>query len=406
MKKWLDVMLGIATAVGGFLDAGTISTAGQAGAQFGLGLVWALVVATVAIMLLVEMSGRFSAVSHKPYAAAIREHLGFKFYLLPLLSEIIAEGILLAAELGGVAIAFSLFTGINWHYLLPVAALLTWLMIWRAPFSLIENGPALLGLLTLSFLVGIAVMGGPSKALWPTLWSPPIKAGTLADYLYLVAAIIGSTISPYLLYFYSSGAREERWSRKSLGINRATAILGMGFGSISSIAVIVLAAMVLGPLNMSAGTLGEIGLSMARPFGIVGSLLFATVLFATCFGAAIEVSLALAYNVAQGFGWTWGEDKKPVEAARFNLVLTIVLLVAFLISMLGMDPLNLALYASTIIALFLPISLSPFLIIMNDPKYLGDQTNGRFTNIATVVVVIMAFVVAAVSLPLTFLSGG
>src|SRR2546423_497844 len=406
MKKWFGLALGIVTATGGFLDAGTVATSGEAGAKYGLGLIWAILVATVAVILLVEMSGRFAAVSKKAYASAIREEFGFKFYLLPLLSELIAESLLLAAEIGGIAIALSLFTGISWHYLFPVAALLVWIMAWRAPFSLIENGPALLGLLTLSFVVAIVVLGGLPKELLPTLWKPEIKSGELADYLYLVAAILGATISPYLLYFYSSGAREEKWTEGSLLLNRVTAIVGMGFGSLGSLSLVVLGAIVLRPLSLTSSTLGELGLAMATPLGPIGVLLFAAVLFATCLGAALEVVLGLSYNIAQGFGWEWGENKKPVEAARFNLVLTIILLVAVAIGLFGTDPLQLALLASTVIALFLPISLTPFLFIMNDPDYLGDHTNGRFANIAIICVLIIAFIVAVIALPLEILTGG
>lgn len=405
-KKWLSIALGIVTATGGFLDAGTIATAGEAGARFGLGLIWSIVIATIAIILLVEMVGRFTAVSKKTYADAIRENFGFKFYLLPLTSEIIAESLLLAAELGGIAIALSLFTGISWHYLFPVAALLVFTMAWRAPFDWIENGPAILGLLTLSFIVGIIALGGPSHELFSTLWKPQIQQGNLIDYLYLTAAILGSTVSPYLLYFYSSGAREENWSGSSLLLNRVTAIVGMGFGSMGSIALVVLTAIVLRPLNMNASTLGEIGLAMAKALGPIGSLLFAAVLFTTCLGAALEVVLGVSYNIAQGFGWEWGENKKPVEAARFNLVIIIFLVIAFIIGMSGIDPLQLALLASTVIALFLPLSLSPFLVLMNSPIYLGDKTNKRFTNIAIICILLIAFIVAIVSIPLEIISGG
>ncbi len=405
-KQWLSIALGIVTATGGFLDAGTVATSGEAGAKFGLGLVWAVLLATVAIILLVEMVGRFTAVSKKTYAEAIREDFGFRFYLFPLASELIAESLLLAAELGGISIAVSLITGISWHIIFPFAALFVWMLTWRAPFDLIENGPALLGLATLSFVAGIVALGGIPAQLLPTLWHPSFQQGTVTDYLYLVAATLGATISPYLLYFYSSGAREEGWSGSSLLLNRVTAIVGMGFGSMGSLALLILGAVVLQPLNISSNTLGELGLAMARPFGIAGSVLFALVLFSTCLGAALEVVLALSYNIAQGFGWEWGENKKPVEAARFNLVMTLVLLVAVAIGLTGIDPLQLALFASTIIALFLPISLSPFLILMNDSQYLGNKTNGRFTNIAMICILVLAFLVALVSLPLEIITGG
>lgn len=405
-KQWLSIALGIVTATGGFLDAGTIATAGEAGARFGLGLVWAILIATVAIILLVEMIGRFTAVSQKTYADAIRENFGFKFYLLPLASEVIAESLLLTAELGGVATALSLLTGISWHYLFPVAVLLVFVMAWRASFNWIENAPALLGLVTLSFIVGVFALGGPSQETLTTLWKPAIKQGEIANYLYLTAAILGSTISPYLLYFYSSGALEEGWSGRSLLLNRVTAVVGMGFGSLSSLAIVLLGAIVLQPLHMQVNTLGQIGLPMSKAFGHIGLLLFATALFATCLGAALEVVLGVSYNIAQGFGWEWGENKKPVEATRFKLVIVIFLLIATVIGSLGVDPLQLALFASTVIALFLPISLSPLLVLMNNPQYLGDKTNRRFTNIAIICILIMAFVIAIISLPLEIITGG
>lgn len=406
MKKWLSIILGIMTATGGFLDAGAFATAGEAGAKFGFGLIWAMLLATLAIILLIEMAGRFTAVSKKTYVDAIRENFGVRFYLVILASEVIANVLMIAAEIGGVAIALSLFTGISWRILFPVSALLIWILVWRAPFSLIENAPSLIGLVTLTFIVGIVLLGGPPAHLWPTLWKPDLKPGETISYFYLAAAIFGAIISPYLLYFYSSGAREEKWTRAKLHINRVTAVVGMGFGCISALALIVLSAMVLQPLNIGASTLGEVGITMAKPLGTVGSLLFATALFATCLGASLEVVLSMSYNIAQGFGWEWGEGKKPVQAARFNLTMTIFLAVAVLIGLLGIDPLQLALFGSAVTALLLPISLFPFIIVMNDKQYLKDQTNSRAMNIAIIVILLLACVVAAVSLPLEILSGG
>jgi Mn2+/Fe2+ NRAMP family transporter len=68
--------------------------------------------------------------------------------------------------------------------------------------------------------------------------------------------------------------------------------------------------------------------------------------------------------------------------------------------------LQLALLASTVIALELPVALFPFLVLMNDPQYLGDKINGRWTNIAIIVILLLACIVALISLPLEILSGG
>jgi Mn2+/Fe2+ NRAMP family transporter len=406
MKRALQVALGILTAIGGFVDAGAIATAAGAGAVFGLGLVWAMLLGTLAITLLVEMSGRLAAVSGKPYAASIRERFGAKYYLAPLTSELSSNGLLLAADLGGMAMGISLLTGIHWLHLVPVAAFLVWLMVWRAPFGLIENGPSLVGLVTLSFLVGIFVLGGPSPDMWRTLWKPSIETTQWAEYLFLATAMLGAVISPYLLFFYSSGAREEKWSRRDLSLNRITAFLGMGFGSITSIALIVLSAMVLQPKSISGITLSEVGLSMAEAFGPIGAKLYAVALFTTCLGAALEVSLSTGYNVAQGFGWEWGEHRMPAETPRFSLVVTLYLAFGLAIAAFGVDPLQLALYGSAATALLLPISLFPFLVLMNDREYLRDKVNSRWVNVAVIGVLGIAFCVALATVPLLIFSGG
>src|SRR5947199_10735251 len=98
--------------------------------------------------------------------------------------------------------------------------------------------------------------------------------------------------------------------------------------------------------------------------------------------------------------------KKTIYVVHFNYFMTIVVFIAVVIGLIGIDPLQLALFASTVIALFLPISLSPFLILMNDPQYLGNKTNGRFTNIAMTGLLVLAFLVAIISLPLAFITGG
>lgn len=224
--------------------------------------------------------------------------------------------------------------------------------------------------------------------------------------MFLAAGILGAVISPYLMFFYSSGAREERWSRRSLGQNRMTAVLGMTFGSTTAIALMLLAALYLGPMDMLGITLPEIGLTMAEPLGKLGASLFAAALFATTLGGSLEASLATSYNVSQGFGWEWGEDKAPAEAPRFNLLLMVMLVAALLVAVVGGDPLTLALLGSAFTALILPLSLGPFLVLMNDRRYLGDVVNGRLSNAALVLILVVAFVVAVVSMPLLVLSGG
>jgi Mn2+/Fe2+ NRAMP family transporter len=91
----LDLVLGIVTSIG-FVEAGAISTAAQAGSEFGFQLLWAIAIATVMLAMLVEMSGRLSTISKRSMSAAVRERFGIKFQIIPFTAELVIDTLLLA----------------------------------------------------------------------------------------------------------------------------------------------------------------------------------------------------------------------------------------------------------------------------------------------------------------------
>ena len=407
MRKYLSVTLGILTAIGGYVDVGAIATAGEAGSKYGFGLIWAMLLGTVCIIFLIEMVGRMSAMNDKAYMDILREKFGIKFALLPLASELIANFLLLAAEIGGAAFALYLLTGIPFQIWTAAVALSLWLLLWRGSFSLIEDGTSILGLVTLCFLLASFTLGTPWGAAAKGAVLPSIGSGSPVDYFYIAAGILGAIISPYLLFFYSSGSREEGWTRKMIRSNRIIAVVGMGFGSVSAISIILVSAVALKPLGIQVGQLQTVSLGLVEAFGIWGVYLFAATLFICCFGAATEIALALSFEVTQIMGWKYGEDRKPRDAAVFNLIFLVYIVGStLLIGLTGMDPLQLTIFSVVFTALVLPAVVVPFLAVMNDPTYLKDQINGPFSNVAVLLIVLLTFVLSAVSIPLTILTGG
>src|SRR3954468_15976672 len=101
MGAIVDLVLGIVTSIGGFVEVGSISTAAQAGSEFGFQLLWAVAAATLMLAMLVEMAGRLAAVSRRSLAAAVRERFGIHFQIVPLVVELVIDVLLLAAEIGG-----------------------------------------------------------------------------------------------------------------------------------------------------------------------------------------------------------------------------------------------------------------------------------------------------------------
>ena len=404
MKKAMQLALGIVTSVGGFFDIGNIATSAQAGARFRFQLLWPLLLGTLLVIFLVEMSGRFAAVSRKALPDAIREHFGFTFWLVPFLVLTLVHFLVLGSEIGGICFALHLVTGLPTPlWALPVAVL-TWLFLWRSTFSTIENSTSLLGLITLVFVVAVFRHHPPLGEILAGVL-PSLPQHDPEKYWAMAVAILGAVLSPYLFYFYSSGAVEDEWDRSYVGVNRGIAFLGMGFGGAIALGGVIVAAMVLAPRGIQVNDYHEAAMMLTGAFPFWGFLLFALSMGIACLGGALEVSLSMAYATAQTFGWNWGESLDPREDARFCLTYTGTILLASLLILCGVDPLRLTVFSMTIEAAVLPFVALPFLLVMNDRKLLKEHANGWLANTIAVVVLVLSLVLTAVSIPLAFLGG-
>src|SRR5215210_6539239 len=266
MKKIFEIALGIVTSIGGFLEIGSIATAAQAGALFGYQLLWSVALGGLCLILLVEQSGRLAAVSRHTIVDAIRERFGFNYSLLLLVVLGAVMLLVLAAEIGGVCIAMEFLTGIGFQWWALPVAFVTWLIIWKGTFGFIEEGVALLGLITLCFIVAAWKLRPDwheaAQGLVPRL---PSHDG--ARYWFVAVSILGASISPYLMFFYSSGAIEDKWDTSWLPANRIISAAGMSFGSTISMAVLIVAALTFLPRGIQVEHYSELAGLLTDAFG-------------------------------------------------------------------------------------------------------------------------------------------
>jgi Mn2+/Fe2+ NRAMP family transporter len=356
------------------------------------------------LALLVEMSGRLAAVSRQTVAAAVRERFGIHFQIVPLGAELFIDILLLAAEIGGVAIAIKLLTGVGFQWWIVPIGLAVWMILWVFGFSVIEYGIGLLGLITLSFVVSAWKLGPPLPELTSAL-VPSLPNHHLLRYAYLTVSILGATVSPYLLNFYSSGAVEEKMTEKELWVNRTTAYVGMCFGGVVSMGVLVTSALVLAPHGIIVDSYKQAALQFVPAFGPWAVTLFALSLGIGCLGAAVEISLNAGYVFSQAFGWSWGANRRRSEAGRFTTCYTLVLLTALLVAVSGFDPLRLTLLSVALTVVIMPAVILPFLVLMNDPKYVKDHQSGAIGNSLLALLTILGALLAVVVIPLELLGG-
>jgi Mn2+/Fe2+ NRAMP family transporter len=405
VKKLVNLALGIVTSIGGFVEAGSISTAVQAGAEFGFMLLWAIAAATLFLAALAEMAGRVAALGKRTMVAAVRERFGFHFQTVPLVAELAIDLLLLTAEIGAAAIAVKMLTGVGFQWwILPIGALI-WVLLWLGNFTVIEDGVGLLGMITLSFVVAAWHLH-PDPAPIVRGFIPSLPHHDLTRYLFLAVSIVGATVSPYLLNFYSSGAVEEKWGESDLWTNRLTSFLGMGFGSVVAMGALVTAAVVFGPAHVKVDSYEQAAQMFVPVYGQWAVTLFALSLGVGCFGAAVEITLNAGYLLGQVFGWSWGIDKKRRDVSRFVTAFSVVLLLAVAIGVLGFDPLQLTLICVALTVVIMPLIVLPFLVLMNEERYVKQHTSGPVGNGLLATLTILGALMAIVVIPLEIFGGG
>jgi Mn2+/Fe2+ NRAMP family transporter len=281
-----------------------------------------------------------------------------------------------------------------------------WIVIWRVKFSIMENVTGLLGLCLIVFAVTVFALHPHWSTLAHQALAPVIpQSESAATYWYFAIALFGAAMTPYEVFFFSSGAREEHWTTKDLSTSRLNVLVGFPLGGILSLAIAACATLVLLPAQIEVTSLSQItmpvviaGGKLALAFVIIG-------IVAATFGAALETTLSAGYTLAQFFGWAWGKFRRPAEAARFHTVMLVTVLVCAAVLFTGIDPILVTEYSVVFSAIALPLTYLPILIVANDPEYMGRHVNGRMVNIAGSIYLVIILVASLAAIPLMIVTG-
>ena len=212
-------------------------------------------------------------------------------------------------------------------------------------------------------------------------------------------------MTPYEVYFYSSGGVEERWAAEGHrhepgerdrrlrarrhALDRADDRRRHGLPR---------------PRHLARSTSARSRSARSDPLGKIGLLLALVGILFAVGGASIDTVFAGAYNLAQFCGWEWGRYRHPRGAPRFTLTWIVLLVLAMGIVMTGVDPVVLTEYAVIFSVVALPLTYLPILLVANDRAYMGRYGNGRLANVLGLVYLVVIMVVALTAIPLMILT--
>jgi manganese transport protein len=408
MKKLAEVFLGILTAVGGFIDVGEIAFLTSAGARTGHRLIWTVVLATVGIVVFLEMSGRVAAVTKQPVFTVIRERLPFKLGLATWIASTVINFTTCAAELGGIALLLRYFFHTSQAVLGALAVVTIIAMIAVLRFEWIERTFGLAGTVMVVFVVAMLHHGvdwrSTASGLLPTL-DLASQDGFLRT-AYFAVGIFAAVMMPYEVYFYSSGAIEDKWKPEHLPTNAAIAGIGSALGAVIAIALLLIGAEVMAKHGIAPDLVSTATLLPALELGKWGAIIAMVGLIGAISGSAVETGLASGYDFAQFFRFEWGRSKKVSETPQFDAAWVATLGLGGLLLATGVDPLDLV--ETSIIGglLVLPITYFVVLRVAADRSVMGSHANNRLQNGLGWAFFVLVTLAAAAAVPLMILTHG
>jgi len=308
------------------------------------------------------------------------------------------------AEVGGIALVLQLLTGTYYRLLVVAAAGLLILVIWFLPFEWIERIFGFGGLLLIAFTVA-ALKLHPNWHDVAQGFVPHIHTQNYLIWGYFAVGLFSSTIMPYEVYFYSSGAIEDGWKPPTdLRINKATSILGFGLGAFLAFSLIIVSTELFKPAGVQPEFLGTVAVAAMSPLGQIGLLCGLLGMFFAVGGAAIDTVLAGAYSLAQFFGWPWGKHERPRRVPLFTLTWFGFILIALVVLQTGVNPIYVTEAAVVFGVLAMPFTYLPIILVARDKETMGKHVNGRVTSFVGWTYLVLLCVLSVVAVPLLILT--
>lgn len=406
MKKLLGITLGIMTALGGFVDLGQIVFTTQAGALFGYRLLWAIVLGAVAIIVYMEMCGRVAVVAQEPVFATVRTRLETKLGLVTLIASNLLNLLTCAAEIGGLGIGIHLLTGWPERLVLIGSSVVLGLIVFLLRFQWIERLFGLSGLLMIVFAVSAVCLHPDWKQLLNGLspvWHPAGQKNGLL-YAYFAVGIFSAMLMEYEVHFYSSGAMEEDWKPEDLSENFMVASLGSLFGSLLTVGLMALGALLFLPRSIFPEQLSTAIFAGSFPFARKAMVIAILGVLACVAGAAVETALSGAYNICQFFNWPWGKNIPAKSVPVYTGTWIGMFAIAGVIAVSGVRPLPLVNISIIFGMAIMPFTYYPILRAAADKKLMGRHVNGKGATIVGVFFLVLITVAAVAAFPLMILT--
>jgi NRAMP (natural resistance-associated macrophage protein)-like metal ion transporter len=372
-------------------DPSGIATYSSAGASFGFGLLWTALL-TIPLMSAVQlMCARIGLVSGRGLASVLRRHYSARLLWFACLLLLVANVVNIAADLGGMAEAVELLSGLPSLWLImPVTAIVLCLLIF-ASYRVIVRIFKWLTLVLFAY-VGAGLLAHPN-------WAQVLEATFLPrisfdrSYLMTLVAVLGTTISPYLFFWQAAHEVEEQKAlgrevgppretvREKLRKARTDVVVGMSISNVIAYFIILTTGATLHAAGQrDIQTAGQAAQALRPIAGALAEELFCLGLLGAGFLGVPILAGSAAYAVAEAGAWRRGIDRRPRIAKKFYAVIAVAMAGGMVIDYAGVNAIQMLFWAAVVNGVLAPPLVAIILLVSNNRSVMGEHTNGRVLN--------------------------
>jgi Mn2+/Fe2+ NRAMP family transporter len=381
-------------------DAAGIATYSSAGSQFVYRTLFFMLLVTIALVVVQEMSIRLGIFTGKGIAALIREQFSLRLTGVALFCVLLANTGLVVSEFAGIGAAFELL-GVSRYWVIPPAAVLIWGLVLFGSYRYAERIFLILSLAFFAYPVA-AILGHPH---WGTVGTNLVIPHFLLTkgYLLLGVALIGTTVSPYMQFYAAAGVVDRGAGPSNYRNARLDAVTGAVFACIISISIIIATGATIG--GRGALTSAKEAAEALRPVAGSGAeLLFAFGLLGASALAGAVVPLSSSYAISEAVGVERSVSRRFAEAPLFLGLFTLQTALGAAVALTPVNLISLLIGTQVLQGIVTPIVLIYILILTNRREVLGRHVNGPVLKVVATTVVAGISVMSLLLLGSTVLS--
>ena len=373
-------------------DPSAIGTYASAGAKYGLGFLWIAPVLLPMMYVVVYLSAKIGQVYGKGLFACIRDQFP-RYVLLPLVTlAFIGNIIEAAADLGGIGAALNLLIPLPIPLIVVATAAVIFSIQYFGSYTLIRHIFRWLALILFAY-VAAAVLAKPDpiEVFRATIF-PRVRMD--AEFLALVVACIGTSLSAYVYTWQSNQEVEEQiaigrrrlWqrrgaTRREMKKTSRDVLTGMIFSNTILYFIILATGLTLHPAGQTEiETAAQAAAALEPLAGEGAKWLFAAGVVGVGFLAVPIMTTGAAYDIVQGLGREASLHDEPEDNRLFYAIIALVTVLAVALNFLGFNPMRALVWSGIVQGFSVPPLLLIMMLLTNSRRVVGARTNGRWTN--------------------------